>query len=140
MRADIEQRIATEAELRADIEQRIATEAELRADITRRETTEATLRAQLDVLRSKLVDAERRWYESEVAIAALKAQMSSMRRQLDAAREVGAAILEALRHDIGTPPNVAHNSAWQALLLQHVKLRARGQLLFDPAVLGRGSR
>jgi hypothetical protein len=140
LRAEIERRTATEIEMRADIEQRTATETEVRADIERRETTETTLRADLDVLRSKLVEAERRWSESEAARAALEAQMSSMQRQLDAAREVGAAILEALRHDIGTLPDVAHNSAWQALPLQHLKLRARDRLIFDPAVLARGSR
>jgi hypothetical protein len=141
LRADIEQRTAAEAELRADIEQRTAAEAELRADIERREMTEATLRAQLDVLRSKLVEAERRWYESEAAIAALEAQMSSMQSQLDAAREVGAAILEALRRDIGTLPNVADNSARQALPLRHLKsCSAAFSFVFVKTIMGSFAR
>ena len=140
LRADIEQRTAAEAELRADIEQRTATEREMRADIERRKMTEATLRAQLDVLRSKLLEAEHRDHQNEVTATALQAQMSSVQSQLDAAREVGAAILEALRHDIGILPNVLDASAWRAPPLRHFRLRATDQPLFDPAVLARGSR
>jgi Methyltransferase domain len=48
LRADIEQRAATEAVLRADIEERAATEAALRADIEQRSASEAALRADIE--------------------------------------------------------------------------------------------
>ena len=48
LRAEIEQRAATEAALRAEIEQRAATEAALRAEIEQRAATEAALRAETE--------------------------------------------------------------------------------------------
>jgi SAM-dependent methyltransferase len=48
LRAEIEQRTATEAALRAEIEQRAATEAALRAEIQQRAATEATLHTEIE--------------------------------------------------------------------------------------------
>jgi Methyltransferase domain len=48
LRAEVEQRAATEAALQADIEQHAATEVALRADIERRAATEAALRAEVE--------------------------------------------------------------------------------------------
>ena len=121
LRAEIEQHAATEAQLRAEIEQHAATEAQLRAEIEQRETTESVLRAELDASRSKLLEAVQRQHESEAAATALQARLSSVQDELNAAREVGAALLDALRHDTVMWANAPHNSMWRVPILRHFR-------------------
>jgi hypothetical protein len=134
LRADIEQRAATEAGLRADIEQRAATEATLRADIEQRTTTEAALRAELEVARRKLLEAEQHERESKTALSALQHENSSLRSEIDAAREVGGAALEALRYNLAGPHGKPRRATWRIPMLRHFRPRAREQLPLGPAV------
>jgi hypothetical protein len=120
-RVEVEQRAITEMQLRAEIEQRAATEAQLRAEIEQRETTESALRAELDALRSKFLEAEQRQHQSEAAATALRARISSVQDELNAAREVGAALLDALRHDTVMWANTPHNSMLQVPILRHFR-------------------
>jgi ubiquinone/menaquinone biosynthesis C-methylase UbiE len=89
MRADIEQRAATEAVLRADIEQRAATEAVLRADIEQRAATEAVLRADIEqraeTLRGTLAIAEQNAREHATAAEVMRGEIASLQAQLTAA-------------------------------------------------------
>ena len=121
LRAEIEQRAATEAALRADIEHHMAIEAALRADSEQRAATEARLRAELEVLRRNLLEAEHRGQESKTAISTLHHENSSLRSQLDAAREVGRTALEALRCDSAMPPGAQRNSARRLAVLRHFR-------------------
>ena len=134
LRADIEHRAATEAALRAGIEQRAGAEAALRADIEQRAAAEAALRAEFGVLRRKLLEAERRGRETKTAISALQHQNSSLRNQVDAAREVGRAALEALRYDIGVPSEAPGNLGWRTRVSRRFGLRAGEKSSLAPAV------
>ena len=152
LRAEIEQHAATEAQLRAEIEQRAATEARLQAEIEQRAVTEAqrraeidlgetgaALQAQLEVFRAKLLEAEERAHESEVTTTTLLAQMSSVESELQAAREVGKAAFEALRHDTAMP-GVFRNSCWRSRILRGFGLRSREQLPLKSASIGHSGR
>jgi hypothetical protein len=99
LRADIEQRAATEAALRADIEQRAASEAVLRAEVEQRAVTEAALRADIEqravteaefeLARNNIAKAEQRQREDYSAIAALQAEINSLRTELKQADQRG---------------------------------------------------
>jgi hypothetical protein len=96
LRADIEQRAATETALRADIEQRAATEAALQADIEQRAATEAALRAEIDHAKREAADWAAR-------AEALKADVATMRSELAKANHglnERAAAAEALRDEL----------------------------------------
>jgi chromosome segregation ATPase len=99
LRADIEQRAATEAALRADIEQHAATEGALRAEVEQHAATEAALRAEVvqhaataAALRAEVkqhamseaalrVDIEQR----AATAAALRAEVNSLRIKFEEA-------------------------------------------------------
>jgi hypothetical protein len=110
LRADIEQRAATEAALRADIEQRAATEVALRADIEQRAATEAALRA----------DIEQR-AATEAALRADIEQRAATEAALRADIEQRAAIEAALRADI------EQRAATEAAL--HVEIERGAEIL-----------
>jgi hypothetical protein len=97
LRAEIEQHAASEAALRAEVKQHAMSEAALRADSEQRAATEAALRAEVNALRVKLEEAERGLLDGEAAASARQAEITSLRGELTAAREVGRAVLASLR-------------------------------------------
>jgi hypothetical protein len=103
LRAEIEQRAATEAALRADIEQGAATEAALRADIEQRAVTEVALRAYIEQRAATEValraDIEQR-AATEVALRADIEQRAATEAALQADIEQRAATEAALRAEV----------------------------------------
>jgi hypothetical protein len=91
-RAEVEQRAATEAVLRADIEQRTATEAVLRADIEQRAATETALRSALDRAECDVKTAEARAEAVKVEVAAIQDTLAKTHRSLQERIAVASAL------------------------------------------------
>ena len=110
-------------------------EAELSERIATTDTYVA-MQAENEELRSALDNAKQRRQQSQDANAALQAEITSLRGDLAAARDVGAAAFAALRNQLATAPREPQSVRWLSPGLWRFGFRTKDLLPRIPASPG----
>jgi SAM-dependent methyltransferase len=100
LRAEVEQRAASEATLRAEVEQRAASEAALRAEVEQRAASEAALRAEVGTLQSVLAHVEQAGIEASAVAETMWTEIGSLRGALARAERERAVAAEAMQTEV----------------------------------------